>query len=163
MFKLLSSVLLIFLVGCSSVQQKGTKDRITELDEYWAEVSRCVNEGDFEGYKATIHDEGVLILGMRDKAEPLAEALKRWKVEFDDTKSGKIKAGVTFRVNKRLGDATTAFEKGMFLYYQVKADGTKTVAYIHMEALLVKQSDGWKIIMENQMSRGTKEEWDKLK
>ena len=34
------------------------KDRLRELDAYWAEVSRAVGDGDFEGYKATCHAQG---------------------------------------------------------------------------------------------------------
>ena len=74
-----------------------------------------------------------------------------------------MKAGVSFRFSKRIGDETTAFETGMFLYYQIKPDGKKRTEYIHLEALLLKKSDGWKILMENQKAKGTKAEWDKLK
>ena len=152
----------ILLISCSTVPTKNT-DRLTELNTYWTEVSRCVGEGDFEGYKATIHEEGILVYEPGEKAYPLAKALIKWKKEFDDTKSGKMKAGVSFRFSKRLGDEKTAFETGMFLYYQIKPDRKKRTEYIHLEALLVKKEDGWKILMENQKSKGTKEEWDKLK
>ena len=50
--------------------------RIAELDDYWAEVSRCVKEGDFEGYKATCHKDGVLVSGKKNTAYPLSKALK---------------------------------------------------------------------------------------
>jgi len=159
-YLLMAGVLLLW--GCSTAQIE-TKDRISELDIYWTEVSRCVGEGDFEGYKDTIHDEGILVYEPGEKAYPLAKALIRWKKEFDDTKSGKMKAGVSFRFSQRLGDETTAFETGMFRYFQIKSDGTERVEYIHLEALLVKKPDGWKIVMENQKAKGTKAEWDKLK
>lgn len=162
MTRIISFIFLLLLASCCSVAEI-PKDRITGLNEYWSEVSRCVNEGDFAGYEATTHPEGVLVVGTSDKAYPLAKALSRWKQEFDDTKSGKIKAGVSFRFSKRLGDETTAHETGMFLYYQVKPDGKKVAEYIHFEALLLKKADGWKIVMEYQKSKGTKEEWDKLK
>lgn len=149
------------LSACTTIE-KAPSDRLSELDAYWAEVSRCVNEGDFEGYTATCHEEGVLVAGTHDKAHPLANALVKWKQEFVDTKSGKIKAGVTFRLSRRLGDETTAHETGMFLYYQIKPDGKKVEEYIHLEALLLKKNGSWKIMMEHQKSRGTKEEWDKL-
>lgn len=162
MYKLVFTSLLLFLLGCSTVDNT-PKDRINQLDEYWAEVSRSVNEGDFLAYKATCDDEGVLVAGTGKKAYPLAKALSKWKQEFDDTKSGKMKAGVSFRFSQRLGDETTAHETGMFLYYQIKPDGTKKEEYIHLEALLLKKADGWKIAMEYQKSKGTKAEWDKLK
>jgi hypothetical protein len=158
--KFLSVLLLLVLSACTTVEQP--VDRLEQINNYWTEVSRCVNEGDFEGYKATCHKDGTLVAGTIQKAFPLRKALANWKHEFDDTKSGKIKAGVTFRLAKRLGDETTAHETGMFLYFQVKPDGKKVIQYIHLDALLVKTSDGWKMMMEHQRSKGTKAEWDKL-
>ncbi len=100
--------------------------------------------------------------GTRSEAYPLTKALMRWHPGFIDTKSGKIKASVSFRFSQRLGDETTAHETGMFLYSTVDGDGTSVKDYIHLEALLIKKKD-WKIMMEYQKSRGTEEEWNKLK
>ena len=142
--------------------QPDNSARITELDDYWAEVSRCVNEGDFEGYKATCHKDGVLVSGKSHKAYPLSDALERWKKDFTDTYSAKIKASVEFRFSKRLVDKTTAHETGIFFYSKVNPDGTKTMYYIELEALLVKRGT-WKILMEYQKSETTEGEWNKLK
>jgi hypothetical protein len=152
---------LTVLSGCSKDLQLDNSQRLAELDSYWAEVSRCVNEGDFAGYKATCHKDGVIVSGSKNKAYPLSVALKRWEKDFTDTKSGKVKASVEFRFGKRLGDSTTAHETGMFLYTSVKPDGTITKDYIHLEALLLKRGT-WKIMMEYQKSRGTKDQWNKL-
>lgn len=135
--------------------------RLNELDRYWAEVSRSVREGDFEGYKATCHPKGVLVSGKTKGSYPLTEALDRWKPGFADTKSGKISADVHFRFNQRYGDQTTAHETGMFHYTRTQG-GETTHAYIHFEALLIKESK-WKILMEYQKSEATKSEWEKLK
>jgi ketosteroid isomerase-like protein len=141
----------------------GDKDsRIDELNAYWTEVSRTVNEGDFEGYRATCHPDGILISGSKSTCYPLADALKKWKVEFDETKAGKIKASVEFRLSKRWGDATTAHETGMFCYSATDADGQAKTAYIFLEALLIKKDGKWLILMENQKSEGTIEDWNKL-
>ena len=140
----------------------GDEARLAELNAYWSEVSRSVNEGDFEGYRATCHPDGILISGSKSTCYPLAEALKRWKVEFDDTKAGKIKASVEFRLSKRWGDATTAHETGMFCYSATDADGQAKTAYIFLEALLIKKDGKWLILMENQKSEGTIEDWNKL-
>lgn len=137
--------------------------RLEELDAYWAEVSFSVKAGDFKGYQATCHPEGILVSGNSKKSYPLAQALARWKQGFDDTKAGKIKASVEFRFSQRWGDATTAHETGIFLYEATKADGTKSADYIHLEALLTKTKTGWKILMEYQKSKATKAEWDELK
>lgn len=138
------------------------KARLAELDALWTEVSRTVREGDFEGYKATCHPEGVLVTGTKKTSYPLAKALARWKSGFDDTKAGKMKASVQFRFGQRLNDETTAHETGMFLYSTVNAEGEATSEYIHFEALLVKRK-GWKVLMEYQKSRGTKNDWESLK
>jgi len=136
--------------------------RLDELDAYWAEVSRSVSEGDFEGYQATCHQDAVLVSGKKEESYPLASALLGWKKEFDATKAGEMKAEVDFRFSKRFGDETTAYESGMFRYASALKGEEMRIAYIHLEALLLKR-DGWKIMMEFQKSKGTKEEWESLK
>ncbi len=137
--------------------------RINELDAYWAEVSRSVNEGDFEGYSATCHPKGVIVSGNKKLSYPLSQALARWEKDFTETKSGKVKSSVEFRFSLRYGDATTAYEKGMFCYTQELEGKEPTKEYIDLEALLVKEADGWKIMMEYQKGALTQAEWDALK
>ncbi|SVA30837.1 uncharacterized protein METZ01_LOCUS83691 [marine metagenome] len=138
------------------------KERLVELDAYWAEVSRAVREGDFEGYKATCHEKGVLVSGTKKTSYPLSEALVRWKKDFTATKAGKIKAKVEFRFSQRFGDETTAHETGIFLYSFTDPEGRWTQEHIHFQALLLKGKDGWKIMMEYQKSKAKKVEWDAL-
>ena len=76
-------------------------ERIKELNAYWAEVSRAVKAGDFEGYKATCHPDGVLISGKKKTSYLLAKALEIWKPGINATKAGKVKAAVEFRFSKR--------------------------------------------------------------
>ncbi len=138
--------------------------RLVDLNAYWAEVSRTVHAGDFQGYVATCHDEGVLVSGTNGKCHPLAQALARWKKEFDDTKAGTRTSSVNFRFSKRLGDETTAHETGIFLYSWTDNVAGKTGdEYIHFEALLRKQPAGWKILMEYQKSKASVDEWDALR
>ncbi len=153
---------LTVLSGCSKELQTDSSTRLAGLDAYWTEVSRCVGEGDFDGYKATCHKDGVFVSGASNQAYPLSEALARWKQDFTDTKSGKVKGSVEFRFSRRLGDKTTAHETGMFRYSSVTAEGTKTTYYIDLEALLIKRGT-WKAMMEYQKSKGTEEECNKLK
>jgi hypothetical protein len=151
---------LLFGAQCAFAAED--KVRRAELDAFWAEVSRSVREGDFEGYKATCHQEGVLVSGTSQASYPLSKALARWKQDFLDTSAGKIKASVEFRFSKRLSDETTAHETGIFLYSTIDAEGQPKKEYIHFEGLLVKKG-GWKIMMEYQKSKATREEWEKLK
>lgn len=159
---------LFVVLACTALlawaQDPQAKDatRVVELDDYWAEVSRCVKEGDFEGFKATFHQDGIFVSGPKNEAYHVSQALKRWKPDFTHTKSGMITAGVEFRFSQRLGNETTAHETGMFCYSRVNADGTKAMYYVHLEALLIKRGT-WKLMMEYQKSQGTEEEWKKLK
>jgi hypothetical protein len=139
-----------------------TISRLAQLDAYWAEVSRSVREGDFEGYQATCHERGVLVSGSKESSIPLSKALARWKQGFLDTKSGKIKADVKFRFSQRFGDATTAHETGIFLYSTVNSEGEASQEYVHFQALLIKEKGQWKIFMEYQKSKGTLAEWNAL-
>jgi hypothetical protein len=158
--------LTFLLVLLSNLQMTFAEDeghaRQAELNAYWAEVSRAVREGDFEGYKATCQEKGVLVSGSQKTSYPLSKALARWKKDFDATKAGKIKAGVEFRFSQRYGDKTTAHETGIFLYSYTDSEGNQKQDYIHFQALLLKSWDGWKIMMEYQKSKATRDEWDAL-
>ena len=136
--------------------------RLATLNSFWAEVSRTVRTGDFEGYSATCHKEGVLVSGSAKTSVPLNEALEAWKTGFVDTKAGKTKANVAFRFSQRIGNENTAHETGIFHYTSMDSMGTGSDSYVHFEALLVTQDSGWKILMEYQKSEATKEEWDAL-
>ena len=157
-FALLS--LLNHTQGASASQEE--KARLAELDAYWTEVSRAVREGDFEGYKATCHEKGVLVSGTKKTSYPLSKALVRWKKDFTSTKAGKIKAKVEFRFSQRFGDETTAHETGIFLYSFTDPEGRWKQEHVHFQALLLKGKGGWKIMMEHQKSKAKKVEWDAL-
>ncbi len=137
--------------------------RLKELDSYWTEVSRAVNEGDFEAYKATCHGDGVLVSEGKLMSQPLVVALARWSNDFANTRDGRISSKVEFRFSKRFGDATTAHETGIFRFTAQKPGAEPTIEYIHLEALLVKRGGAWKILMENQTGPATAAEWDALK
>ena len=153
---------LVFTLALFATEKPSEPDRLKQLDSYWADVSRAVASGDFAAYEATCHPEGVLVAGTKKKSEPLADALKRWKREFDDTRAGKMKANVQFKFSQRMGDATTAHETGMFLYQATDAEGKVVREYIHLEALLVKRDGKWKILMEYQKSKGTREQYEAI-
>ncbi len=51
---------------------------------------------------------------------------------------------------------------GIFRYVSQKAGGQPLEEFIRLQALLVKQADGWKILMEYQIGPATKAEWDAL-
>ncbi len=139
--------------------------RLAELDIFWAEVSRTVHEGDFEGYKATYHEDAVVVFttGENKASVSIAKALENWKQDFIDTKAGKTQNSVEFRFSQRVGDENTAHETGIFGFQS--NDGTssaKPKQFIHFNALLVKKDNAWLLVMEYQKSKATKEEWELL-
>ncbi len=136
-----------------------SQDGGADLDAFWAELSRTVAEGDFEGYAATYHEDAILVSGISQTSYPIAQALDGWKQGFLDTADGKMKAGVEFRFTQRLSDATTAHETGMFHYWVVDGDGVRSDSFVHFEGLLVNKG-GWKMMMEYQKSQATEAEWD---
>lgn len=158
---LLTLLFLCALKGFSQNSIVRDNDRLAELNDFWKEVSRTIEEGDFEGYAATFHEHATLVSGIGDKAYPIATALAGWKKDFDDTKSGIRKSSVAFKFNRRLGDPTTAYESGIF-YYSFEMNGEKNGYYINFDGLLVKDGT-WKMMMEYQKSAATKEDWDALK
>jgi len=163
LFATLSIALTAIALGSASGFAADAGERVAELEAYWTEVARAVQAGDFEGYKATCHEEGVLVSGVRQNSQPLAVALARWKKDFTATKSGKIKANVEFRFSQRIGDNVTAHETGIFCYSMVDAEGKSTSEYIHFEGLLVKRHGKWLILMEYQKSKATLDEWEALR
>lgn len=130
-----------------------------EIDAFWAEAVRSVEEGDFEAYAALYHDDAVLVNGIADEVYPISEALTEWKQGFEDTEAGRAVTDLDFRFTKRLHGQTTAHETGIFRYSSHPVGEAAEPVYIHFEALLVREEDGWKWIMEHQKARATEEEW----
>lgn len=152
-----ASSLVLLLIG---VQGRAAESAATsaELDAFWAEISRTVAAGDFEGYAATYHRDAILVSVANETSYPIALALTGWQQGFEDTKNGKVVANVEFRFTQRLNDETTAHETGIFHYMAKPDEGEATDQYLHFEALLVKTSS-WKMMMEYQKVPATKEEW----
>ncbi|MBK1831351.1 hypothetical protein JIN77_11480 [Verrucomicrobiaceae bacterium R5-34] len=156
------TLLFIALVFSPFLSAEETETRLTELDAFWQKVSLAVQQGDFDSYQSTCHPDAVLVSGVKKKSYPLAEALKRWKKEFDDTRDGKRRSRVEFRFSHRYGDDKTAHEEGMFIYsYQTQGVEWQH-EYIDLEALLVKKDGQWLLIMEYQKSVSTQAAWEKL-
>ena len=129
-----------------------------ELDAFWAAVSKSAAEGDFEAMAAAYHPDAVLVSESRGKSLPIAEALAGWKPGIEETRSGAMSASVAFRFTRRLNDATTAHQTGIFRYEESRPGSEPSVVYIHFEALLVKK-DRWLMTMEYQKQPATEEEW----
>ncbi len=162
MKKLFWFAAMAFAQSSLAADQVSEGDRLKQLDSFWAGVSQAVAAGDFAAYQATCHPEGVLVSGSKKTTESLADALKRWKSGFDDTRAGKMKASVQFKFSQRIGDAHSAHESGMFFYQSTNSDGKVEPNYTYFEALLVKRKGKWKTLMEYQKSKGTREEYEAM-
>ena len=139
--------------------------RVAELDRFWNEVSRTVRAGDFEGYKATYHEDAVVVFTTSENkaSKSIRTALADWKDDFTDVQSGKRANSVEFRFSQRIGSETSAHETGIFHYTSVDSSGKSVAdAYVFFEALLVKREGKWLMVMEYQKSKTTKKEWDAL-
>jgi uncharacterized protein (TIGR02246 family) len=130
-----------------------------ELDAYWSELARTVEEGDFDGYAALYHPDAVLVMD-GSGSMPIAGALAGWRQLFVDTAESKAAASVTFRFTRLLNDATTAHETGIFRYRFAPEDGEEQVATVHFTALLVKDDGAWRMLMEHQKTPATDAEWE---
>ena len=150
------------------IRMQATLDtgRVAALNAFWDRLSQTVQTGDFEGYAALYHQDAVLVIdnASRPGSMPITQALASWKQGFEDTRSGKTGAQVAFRFSKRLGDATTAHETGMFAYSVLNAEGAvQQVVYVNMQALLVKKEGHWLITMELQGAPASEADWNALK
>lgn len=156
-----SSALVLAFATLALVMIGPVQAQLPDIDALWAEVSRTVAAGDFEGYSATFHEDAVLVSNFSNTSTPIANALAGWKQGFLDTQAGDMAAEVTFRFSERLRDETTAHETGIFKYVATPKGGQPNIQYIHFEALLVKK-DGWLMVMEYQKSPATAIEWESL-
>ena len=147
----------ILLMGINSFSAE-TSSSLTELDDFWAEMSRCVSEGDFDNLAAAYHADAVMVNEFRSASYPVSKAFDEWKQGLLDTKMGKMKASVSFRFTHRLHDESTAHETGIFHYTSNPEQGQPRDDYVHFEMLLVKRN-GWKILMEYQKGPATEAEW----
>jgi len=157
----ITGILVLFLAGTQGTSAE-PGHTAAELDAFWAEISRTVTEGDFEGYAATYHPDAILVSGSGKTSYPIATALKGWEQGFIDTAAGTMKASVEFRFTVRQNDETTAHETGIFHYTANPEEGEASEQFLHFEALLAKK-DGWKMMMEYQKSPATREEWEAAK
>ena len=133
---------------------------VAELDRYWAEMSRTVEEGDFAGYSRLYHPDAVVIDQGSGRTAAIADQLAAWEEGIRATAGGEVEASVSFRFTQRLHDETTAHETGIFRYANTPRGGVETVAFIHFEALLVRKDGSWLMLMEDQERPATVAEWE---
>ena len=158
-----SSLLLVGFFAAPPVAESNAEsvtDPAAELDAFWAEASRTVREGDFDGYAALYHPDAVFVSDLGETAAPIADQLAKWKPGFEETKAGKTVADVEFRFTQRLLGPTTAHETGLFRYVSHAPGQAGEPVVVRFEALTVKGKDGWRWVMERQLAKATEQDWN---
>jgi len=136
-----------------------------ELDEFWAEVSRTVAEGDHEGMIATYHPDGVWVAATSDsyRTQLFTDDREQLAADNAETRSGARTRRVEFRFSSRVHDQNTAHEVGIYHYWEPRPDQERIDAYGVVDSYLVKKDGRWMILVEIQREESTKEEWDALR
>lgn len=133
-----------------------------EVNVMYEKLSETVEKGNYDAYAALYHDDAVLVNGISGTSVPISVALDGWKQGFDDTRAGKMTAGVEFRFSQRFHGETAAHDTGIFHYFSQQEGQEAEEIYIHFEGLFVKKDGEWKFMMEYQKSMATPEEWENL-
>jgi len=133
------------------------------LNEYWAEIKRSVEEGDFKAYSKSFREDAVVVFGESSRVVAASQALANWEKNFKKAKSGELKVELDFRFSERLTNPASAYEAGVFRYAEIPSQGEPKVAFMSF-AMLSKFDQGqWKTVMENQMQKASEESWNALK
>ena len=133
---------------------------IEELDRSWISMKRSIKNGDFRKFKTMYHRDAIMVNGIKDSTYSIRNAFDGWEQGFKDTRAGAIDADLELKFSRRIFDNYTAHETGIFHYYTINESGEITDSFIHFEALWIKKQNKWFMIMENQISRASKSEWD---
>lgn len=160
MLKYLKVITLLSLLFHFSTNANNTTEN--ELEQFWQQAQKTIIAGDFDGYAATFADNGILVSDIAKTSYPISKALARWKKGFDDTKAGKMQAGVSFKFTSSLVSENTAHQSGYFYYYSIDDKGKKSPFIAKFEALLSKSSGQWKIVMERHIQQVDITIWNSL-
>ena len=158
--QLYSIFALIFTLSNMSAQEENLA---LELDAAWKKLKENISACDFDSFKSVYHQDAIMVNGISKKTYPIKQAFEGWEQGFDDTKSGIIRANLDVQFSHRLYDKSSAHEIGIFHNSTVNKYEKRNDSYIHFESLWVKKDNKWLIMMEYQISRSNKEEWDELR
>jgi len=152
------------LAGAASAQTDTAAARMASskaIDaDVWTVITRTVANADIDGMAATYHPDAVVVLPGR--TVPIGEQIPRWGKGMVDAAQRRETASVEFRFSRRVDNATTAFETGMFKYTVTDSTGKSTPYHIPMEVLLVQVNGKWRILMERQFAATDLAAWNQL-
>jgi hypothetical protein len=153
-FTFLTLVGLTFGALGASAQESSVQ---AELDAFWVEVVRSVEEWDVNAQRATYHPDAISVAG-----DGMSYRTKLMSEGFDEAEGGSTTPSnprLAFRFSSRVHDKNTAHEIGL---YRFSADGREPF-YGGVDSYLVKKDGRWMILVEIQRREGLSEaEWDAL-
>ncbi len=152
---LVASLVALSLPALAAAQSTAEIDR-----DVWQAVAASAANHDIVAMGRVYHPAAVLV--SNTGTTPIAAALDRWGRDMVTARATGAKASVAFRFTRRQDDATTAFEAGAFRYATTDKAGVETPGYVRFEALLVKTSEGWRMVMERQLDAITEAQWNAL-
>ena len=138
---------------------------VQELDAYWAEMARTLNEGDHEGMIKLYHPDAIWEGGDGDSLRISLERgpLLAFKSFLDEIKAGKRHARGEFRFSSRIHDDNAAHEIGMIHSFSGESGGEPTHGYFKLDSYLVKKDGAWVMLIENQTNQVLSEaDWNAL-
>ncbi len=148
---------LFFVFQINALAEEST--RLAELDKFWKRISQAVGKGDFEAYRQLHHPDGVWL--MHGSPSRMETAHQGFREGFQHTVQGEVQAGIEFRWSQRRGGDGTALERGAYRYWSKSGD-VDYVQYTACEAVLVKTSDGWRLLTMNHVQPLTEAQWTAL-
>lgn len=155
--KLTACTSAIFLMAFSIVGQANDQMSAEINANVWNLISRTVVENDISGMANAYHPDAVLVT--QKGTFPISSTLERWGKGMEEIITAGSSADVSFRFTRRIDNAETAFESGMFRYVLTDSDGEEQVSIFAFEALLIKKEGQWKILMERQIKEVGEKEW----
>jgi len=159
----LAAIILALPAGAAgqSAAPAGAAASTAAIDQQvWAAISASVVDQDIDAMAATYHPDAVVVTPAG--TTPARLQLPKWGKDMVAAKAKGETATVEFRFSKRVDNADSAFEIGMFKYTVIDGAGKATSYHIPMEALLVRANGRWVVVMERQFAAVTADDWAKL-
>ena len=133
----------------------------SEIDaQCWSVISEAVAANDCDKMASVYHPDAVLVSTTGSIA--VTAQLVTWGEGMEKIAAEGRSASVSFRFASRQGDATTAFERGMFRYAETNGAGVEEPRFVQLEALFVKKEGRWLMVMERQLEAADEGAWDAL-
>ena len=155
--RILAGLALLIMAAVTPV---GAQEGVAaELDELWERVAESVRTGDPDLYLSTYHPDAIFVSARRGISRTVVADVEANRDAWRATAEGRAERDIEFRFTRRIHDASSAHEVGMFRYSSLE-NGEWRVVTIHFTAALVKVDGEWLQLLEYQDSDATEAEWE---